>query len=248
MTTTTSFSRGPALLVLLLWTAPAAGADTIETFEPGFSDLEIYAGGTGLGLPRGESAPFAEVVAGFGVTPSLSLSLAAYLPGRCRLQDRDPAFEAGGFGTPIDTNHLDLDLGYAIAHDGETVALTEWFELNLDRRPELSAAGLYLKGCLSGLVGGELEPDAGRLGAGALLGGYVTVARRHQLLLEIDGTWMPGVEPTASCRKLGEGHLGYNLQLLDTLELIHDLGVDLPQGGDRVSFSLFLGVIASLPQ
>lgn len=247
MTSAGRSGRGLALMAVLLAASPASGADTVETFELGLSDLEIYTGGTGLGLPRGESAPFAEIVAGFGVTPSLSFGLSAYLPGRCRLRDGDPAFEAGGFGTPVNTDHLDLDLGLAVAHVGGTVAFSEWFELNLDRRPELAAAGLYLRGSLNGHTRGDLEPGAGRLGASALLGAYVTVARRHQLLLEIDGSWMPGVEPAASCRELGEGHLGYNLVVLDTLELIQDLGIDLPRGGDRVSYSLFLGIIATLP-
>ncbi len=239
---------GAPLVSPMLWASPAVAADTVETFDPGLSNVELYAGFAGMGRSRAEQVASAGTCAGFGVTPGLSLYLAPSFAADGYLVGARAELALGGFGTPVDTSHFDVDVGLGVAHGGGALAGSHWFELNLDLEPDLALAGVYLRGGLD--VCGEEDEDGRsttRLGANTTIGAYVTIAERHQVLVELDGSWDSSDDTVGLPLQPGEAHVGYNFELLSNLELVHDIGVDIPRGDDQASYSLCLGLIATTP-
>jgi hypothetical protein len=229
----------------VLWAPAARGADTVETFDPGLSDVELYTGWEGLGLHRADQSAFAEGLIGYGVTPRMSLYLAPAFAVDGYLTNAAGGLDLGGFGTPLDTPHFDVDVGLGASTDGEVLAYSTWFELNLDLEPDLARAGLYLRSGLDvfGAVD-EQGRSTTKLGTSGTVGAYVTIAERHQLLAELDSAWTFDPEPGAPATEIGAVHLGYNFQLVDHLELINEVSVDIPQSGQDWSFGIFAGVLA----
>ncbi len=229
----------------MLWGVSAGAADTIEPFDPGLSDVELYAGFEGLGLRRAEQGAFAEGVLGYGITPAMSMYLAPSFAADGYLTGVGPGFELGAFGTPVNTHHLDLDVGLGVATDGEVLAYAPYLELNLDLEPDLELAGLYVRGGLDvfGVVDDAGEP-ATEWGTNGSAGAYVTLAERHQVLVELDATWVADPEPDTPHTEVGGLHVGYNVQVLDHLELINEVSADVPQTGEAWSFGFFVGFIA----
>lgn len=231
----------------LAWSGVAHAADTVETFDLGLGEFELYLGIDGLGHPLEEQTRTADALLGYGVVPRLSLYVAPSWSVDGYLGESALGLEIGGFGTPIDTDHVDLDLGLAAATDGAFGAYSDFLELNLDLEPDLSLAGLYVRGGLT-VSGGQ--DDQGRalisLEPGSTVGVYVSPTEEHQILAEIDCGWVEGPRGRPEWRH-GALHLGYNIGLLDHLELIQEISFDIPDRGEDWGMGFFVGVIATRP-
>jgi hypothetical protein len=182
----------------------------------------------------------------------LSVYLGTTLAAPDSLADGEPSLCLGVFGTLLDTAHLDLDLFLDVAAGGERMTgleLTPAFELNLDRAPERAAFGAYLRGALV-LHGHEVAPEVHRAAAayGLEPGVYVSLREGHQLCAQLDLHLHPGALAGERQLDLGAAALGYNVVLNETLELITQVAVSLPERGERAALSLMLGFIATLPQ
>ena len=224
--------------------SPALASDTVEAFDAGLSDLELYTGLAGVGLTAAEQEAGVAGCAGLGVAPAFSLYLAASFATNGYFTSGSAAFELGAFATALDTEHLDLDLGFAVERAGGSLAYFQWVEVNADLEPDLSLAGLYLRAHW-GVFGEQQQGrNIAQLGVSATIGAYVAITKRSQLLVELDGGWLTDAEGDGG--ELGEAHFGYNFQLLDNLELIHDLGIDIPQRSEEPSLSLCVGAIATM--
>jgi hypothetical protein len=230
-------------------------ADTMEVFEPGATDAEFYVGYDGLGITRGASTTFTEAVIGYGVAPQLSMFLSAGLEATGALTGGTQALTLGLYGTPLETEHVDLDL--LLQAGGTTDGGYEVMpavELNLDAADGLARWGVYL---IAGVPvhapqlhaavvfpahRGDVELDLLlRLGA------YWTISPRHQVLLEVDGAVHALGSRLGSVGDLGGLALGYNVTLSETFELISQLRVDVPTGADQPwSAGLATGFIATL--
>jgi hypothetical protein len=230
-----------------LRTQPGQAADTLEPFDLGRSDTELYAGTEGLGGSADAARAGIAGLIGYGLTPRLSLFLVPEASVDGELGAAQSGLSLGGFGTLLDSAHVDLDLGAAGGSDGEHGAVASFAELNLDRAPELSVAGVYARGGLS--VFGTEHPGgrpAIELGAGATLGGYVTLAARHQLLLELDGALYEGRRERV-VGELGRLRLGYNVALLEHAELITEVSLEPPGAAAPWTGGVLVGVIATIP-
>ena len=90
--------------------ADAWAADTTEPFELGVSNIDLYAGIDELGVEGHGPVITVDTMLGVGITPWLSyyLGAALYADGHAEASSGD--LYTGLCGTPLDTDHVDLDL------------------------------------------------------------------------------------------------------------------------------------------
>ena len=160
----------------------------------------------------------------------------------------------GLFGTPLDTNHVDLDLFLDLRLGGDgfsELQIAPALELNLDLRPERELWGIFLNVAapIYREISGEQEATSADVVVSieATLGTYLTLARRHQLLLDLELAFHPLASPGELSVELGSVGLGYNVALCDAIELIIEARFDLPQGDEDFSVGLMTGFIATIP-
>jgi hypothetical protein len=226
----------------------AQAVDTLETFDLGASDAELYTGYEGLGLDAEQSTVFSDLLLGYGITRGFSAYFGATLSASGTLAGSSTEAHVGAFGTPIDSAHIDFDLGVDFTREAEALVVTPQFELNLDLEPELSLAGLYARGELA-YFGRRAIDDTPEIAVAATstLGAYLTVGELHQLLLQAAVTWQPDPLPDERRWNLGAVAFGYNMQICDAVELIHEISADFPQGGESWAYAAALGFLATLP-
>lgn len=231
---------------LVLGVSRASGADTVELFDKGPTDLEFYAGVDGLGQGAEARSFGAEWVLGFGLTERLSAYLSGTHAANADLARTEHSEHLGLFSTISDGPHVDCDLGIELGADGSAAAGGAFIELNLDREPDLAATGLYVRlgAELYGRGPEEQGPSPGTA-LSAVVGGYVTLASVHQILLELDGIWHPRPGPGEARRDPGAARIGYNVTVADSLELINEVAVDVPLSDETWAWGGFTGFIAT---
>lgn len=240
----------------------ARAADTIEPFELGASNLDLYLGLDGMGRGPYEKATFGDIMLGFGLTPSLSAYLGTTLQANEYLLDGSAVLYFGLFFNVIDSAVVDFDLmldvcagGHGFSHIGLTPAL----ELNIDFDPEMRSGGLYLRlaeslGGIGEEVPGRVTPNGNPIMRGCgyqyatavVFGAYATVSEGHQLLLEYDMAFdlTPGSFDRVA---MGGVTFGYNAEVGSGIELINHVFVDIPAAGKTVAAGVMVGFIATLP-
>lgn len=242
------------LLVLSLHEEDAGAADTVEVWAKGPTDAELYVGLEGIGPEKeGRNTRF-EYLAGFGITDRISAYLMGSLDASWALTGLGAGFGAGVLGTPLDTDHVDLDLFIDVAACGPGLrgfSAGPAFELNLDLEPDLALWGVYLRAGVpvEGIkLASPAHPGHGIfLSIPVVLGTYYTVRGSHQILLEADVTFH--ALPSGVDRKVevGGASLGYNVVLGRVAELITEVFLDVPQRGEMFSVSVMVGVVLTLP-
>jgi hypothetical protein len=244
------------LLLVATWLLavcdPVPAADTIETFDPGAGDVELASQLEGVGRAGTDQALGSAMLLGYGLAERFSAYVASSLSADGSLAGAQTELNLGAFGTPLDTDHLDLDLILDLilagtGMGGWTVAPA--LELNLDREPDLAAYGLYLRAAaaIAPRAAGPERAGGRQLDLGLSLGSYWSPSPRAQLLLEVDATVHEEPDPGAPALERGAVALGLNLLLGENLELITETRYDLPQRGEVGSAGFMVGVIATLP-
>ncbi len=252
----------------LLLAGPVPAADTLETWDAGCADVEFAVTLDGMGQDAGERAYCGDMLLGWGVARRLSAYVALSLAGSGDLRDGTPSAGLGVFGTPLETDHVDLDLHLEFGADGPglgRINLGPSLELNLDAAPDRASWGLYARAGLALAEAADDEADAtAKTGAdpGATtpvdadgrtvdrlltVGTYLTLDPKRQLLLEYDVIYHDEPEPGAPATEHGGLALGYNRLLGEQLELVSQVRWDVPQGGGDGALGMSLGVIATLP-
>lgn len=233
----TAMHRLACAALVLAAAAPARASDTVETWDVGATDVDFYVGHDGVA--------FGDIMLGYGVAPRLS----AYLG--TTLSDGETAIYLGVFGTPIDTDHFDLDLFLGMTNGGPGLSqfeLAPAIELNLDLDPDMRSWGAYLRAHLPVHGRPTTDATAATMAADATyhvaptVGVYRSLGERHQLLLEYSVDFHPDAV------EVGGLAFGYNVAITDGLELINEIYVDIPQAGERVAFGATTGFIATIPR
>lgn len=236
-------------LAMALTATSLHAADTVEVFEAGVGNLELYGGFDGIGCGADDQCAMGDMLLGWGLTPRFSAYLGTTMQANGYLAGGETEWAFGALGTLRDGDHLDLDVTLDLRTVGSPdgrFTVSPGFELNLDRAPDLAAYGVYLRGGVS--IAGE-QADTGPRRATDLvvtLGTYLSLSPDAQLLLEVDA---------AEVDEFGGGHaweygavaLGYNVTLGPTLELVNQVTIDIPQDGETSSLGFMVGVIAALP-
>jgi hypothetical protein len=243
--------RTAVLLMVLALAGTSRAADTVETWDVGATDVDFYLGFDGIGPDEDARAMYGDIMLGYGLIKGLSAYIGATLSANDHFADGNADVYLGVFGTPVDTDHFDLDLFLDVGAGGDgfdDFAVTPSTELNFDLDPEQGNWGLYLRAGVP-LYG---EPDEETPGEHVRAfdvelnpGTYFTLGRGHQLLLEYDMSFHPRQENHVT--HVGGVALGYNVVLADPIELINQVYVDIPQADETASVGLFTGIIVTMP-
>ena len=130
---------------------------------------------------------------GYGIDHDLSAFLGTAVQARQHLGQAEPGIFFGLYGTPIETDHYDLDLFLTFDAGGaefSQMQVVPALEFNYDLEPDLAFWGLYLRLELVGHNHQEIASDSSSQTnenaflLGANPGTYLTVASGHQILLE----------------------------------------------------------------
>ncbi len=237
-----------------LWISPVLAADTTEPFDVGATDVEIYAGVDGVGPKDGERAIFGDLLLGFGLTPALSAYVGTTLSANEMFADGNADIYLGLYGTPLDSEHFDLDLflDFAAGGDGfDEFALTPSTEINFDLDPDMGTWGLYLRAGVP--IYGQPKGSAPAEHERAFdieinPGTYVTLGELHQILVEYDMAFHPRTRD-GHATDIGGVAVGYNVVLgpESPVELINQVYVDIPGEGETTSVGVSTGIIVTLP-
>lgn len=233
--------------------AIAHAADTVEAWDKGAADLDIYMLMEGVGHDVSSQAVAGDVMVGWGLADRFCAHLNTTMQADGNLMNGGTVLGIGVFGTPIESDHVDLDLFLDVRSGGEGMGALEVepsFELNWDAAPDLAAWGFYLRSGLA--VAGRENPDKASgheryADIGMTVGSYWSLDARRQLLIEYDAAWHDHAGDAGSGFETGGLALGYNVFLHDTLELINQVRVDLPQDDERTGVGFMVGLIATLP-
>ncbi|RJO66186.1 MAG: hypothetical protein C4523_13995 [Myxococcales bacterium] len=260
----------PSLLLLTILVIastapfPASAADTLEPFDVGATDFEFYAGAAGLGNDKYESSVFGEFALGYGLTERLSGYVAGSAVGNEYFRQGEGSLAFGLYGTPLDTDHVDLDLILDLGISGAGLTdfgVTPGVELNFDLAPDLALWGVYL--LIEEAIGGRDasvpdDPATPNQDESELrfernfdtlltLGTYWTAAEGHQLLLQFDSAIHHTPEAGQERFEIGGAALGYNVAVHEAVELINEIGFDVPQEGEKFNVGLSTGVLVTMP-
>lgn len=258
-----------ACVVLALARTVHAG-DTLELFDPGVSDFELYFGYGGAGKGEPERSAAVETLIGIGITDRLSGYASASGEFNERFGEGAGALGFGIFSTPVDTDHFDLDIGFdvtvgnlgggssgPVGHSGAEPSFTPFVELNLDSDPEMSGYGIYAY--IEHTLDGEQRPLFDHMGralgdftlsqrTGLTVGAYCTMLHGHQAFLNHHMSFNHTPEDGERTVEIGGVALGYNFFVkADVLEIITEVNFGIPQDGEDFGVDFLLGIIATLP-
>ncbi len=229
----------------------AHAADTVETWDVGATDVDLYLGADGIGPDADGRSVYGDIMLGYGLVDRLSAYVGATLSANDHFADGNADVYLGVFGTPIETDHFDLDLFLDVAAGGDgfdDFALTPSTEINFDLDPDQGNWGLYVRAGVP-IYGEPDETDPAEhvraFDVEINPGTYFTLGRGHQLLLEFDLSFHPRQEEHTT--HVGGVAVGYNIVLAEPIELINQVYVDIPQGDEQPAVGLFTGLIVTLP-
>jgi len=254
-----------AIATVSLLADAARAADTTETYGLGASDFELYLGLDGVGLGKNEKTVWGRTLLGFGIVERFSGYITMSAEGNERLSAGTGGAAFGVFGTPVDTDHFDLDLFLGAGFGDGEMSVKPALELNLDARPDLALCGLYLRAeeALTGRddsiadnpdtvdVNESRERNAFAATTVLTVGGYFTIAEIHQILLEYDMAFHHGGDdlPEGGPEVVERGGvaLGYNVRVTKSIELLTQVSVDVPNDGGDLAAGFLVGLIATMP-
>lgn len=234
--------------------SPSRAVDTLETFDPGALDVELYTGHEGLGLSSDERTVFADALVGYGLVDRLSVYLGSSTSATGGGDERSLCPYAGVFGTPLASDHVDLDLALDLGVDDEqNFVAGPAVELNYDDDPEMRTWGLFAHASITLCRKArtlqksmDIASQDATWSFGVAVGAYAMVAPGHQVLVESDVALRPDPEEDERGVELGGVALGYNTQLSDTAEWLSQGYLDVPQSGETTSYGLLTGLILTL--
>lgn len=238
------------LVSFVLFAGDALGADTVETWEAGTGNFELFSEFAGVGSAASDQGLASAVLLGWGVANRFSAFAATAVSADGNLANAEPELILGAFATPYESKHLDFDLGLDMVAFGpglQEAMIVPAFEINLDRTPDLSTMGLYLRGAAK-IAGGDADIDEvhRHVDLAFTLGSYFTLSPSQQILLQYDIVVHDEPEPGVPDVERGALALGYNAMLNDSLELITEAWLDVPQNDEDAHLGLRVGIIATL--
>lgn len=246
-------------------TSSAWALDTVEPYGKGVGDVELYAGYEGVRRPASERKVAASSILGYGVLDALNAYAVLGVGADGRLANGEGALALGLVGTPLDTNHVDLDLGLEAGLSGVGLgdfALTPCLELNFDTHPERSGFGIFLTAATA--LTSRIYDTTRRDGTththheiaaqtALSLGASYVFLERHELL----AAWTSLVNANVACQENparteprwepGKAAIGYNVKISDEMEWIAEFSYEWPKRSVRGAFGGLTGFIVTIP-
>ena len=254
-------------LSFLMFANNAFAVDTTELLDKGVVEV---APTTGLAnIHDGKPGWMSDIALAYGVADFMTISttfamgtnVALYNLGEVNA-DGDIEGADLGFGfdfdvlfTPVDTDHFDIDFHVDFGWDGG-YAIAPGLEFNFDSDNEMSGFGAFVT--LDLPIHSGVNPKAGDkdiedtvrtdLDIEWSLGLYYNIMEGHQLLVA-GGMAIENVAKKLAdeATYVGNVALGYNVELFENFELVNEVAIEIPKGGDDVSASITVGAIIDLP-
>lgn len=244
------------MTVVMVWLKQHAAhaADTVEPFDIGPTNLELYVGVEGVNPGSQEKSFYSETVFGAGILERMSVYTSLTAATNEYLVEGAVGFGFGVYGNVFDSDHFDADLFLSISGGrAEDYAVTPAFELNLDSVAGGTGIGVYLRG--GALLYGRdvasedsVEPHFEYATClESIIGAYGTLGDSHQLFAEFDMLFRPDALDNERTIEAGAIALGYNVMLADNLELINHVYTDILHYQERFQIGFFIGFVATLP-
>jgi hypothetical protein len=163
----------------------------------------------------------------------------------------------GIFGTPVNTEHFDLDLFFEVSGGGDgfqEFQIKPALEMNFDIDPDLQIFGLFLRAGVPVYTREILPPsDEGKSAhktvahINTTLGMYLAVAHGHQILARYNTAFHPGDSGELNHTvDAGAVSVGYNILLHPSIELITELFFNLPQDDESFSSGVMIGFVGTI--
>ena len=229
--------RFTVVATTLMLVSSSFALDTTEPFDKGVSDIESYLSASGVKSNSDATSLGYEMVIGAGITDKFG-ALVSFDAGSGKAQESDNVFMNGWseFGLGLLLNAVDqevfkLDFMTNYSSAGEINIATE---LNFDFTPkfglQLSADETFSDGGTDILYTTGLAPML-----------YWTLNENNQILFATDFSI-----PSVGDAEVGSATLGYNVVLNDNIELITEVGIDIPQDDEEASASFSIGFVGTL--
>lgn len=244
-----------AIIFFITLFAPhqANAADTLEVFDKAAFDFEFYVATAGLGA--GERQLTSDLVFGYGITNYLSVFIGWTSQSDDQFE-KDSHEVSGGIALQaLNTTHFDIDLFIESRMNvkGEEPLIRPGFELNFDIEQDLSLAGFYLRAALplyNRTLNAVDHPTKTHTLAGrhleVVFGAYYTLFKDHQILVEHDVEFRPQANNDERTFGIGGIAIGYNYVINNTVELITQSYIDIPQENEDLCFGFSIGAILTI--
>lgn len=218
---------------MLLMPLGASALDTTETFDVGFTDVELYFGAEGIGKGDDSAYSFTPLL-GIGLIDRLSLAIETSWNVMPKFYGSISDITMTIFGTPVDTEIFDLDLWVGASDnfidDGKFSTFVGG-EINVDFKP----AGFYIRpdfGWTKTIAESEEMGETAEEQAeveevlvysivGAV-GAYANVGEKIQIFAEYGQTFERTKDDYEDVGKYFA--VGLNWAFLETTELITEVG------------------------
>lgn len=208
--------------------------DTTEPFEIGFTDNEVYAGAGGIGNRSGGQSIGANYVLGAGITDRLSTILSFSVATDELLAQAQSDLNLTLFFNVIDYKEFEGDLLVTFNKEGAWCFSAELnldfektgFQLTIEEGFENSGSGRETVGITTGIA-----PLA-----------WWSANDRMQLLTGIDIAFGSGTQTI----DIGTAAVGCNVVLSSAIELITEVGFDVPEKGSKATGSISVGILTTL--
>jgi hypothetical protein len=192
---------------------------------------------------------------GYGLLSRLSGYVGTTLSANEHFADGNADVYLGLYGTPVESDHFDVDLflDFAAGGDGfDEFALTPMAEINFDLDPERGSWGLYTRVAVplyGQPTGGDPAEHERAFDVVINPGTYVSLGQRHQILIEADMSFHPSATDDEHTADFGGVALGYNVSLTrdGSFEMINQVFVDIPRDGEQAAVGLSTGFIVTMP-
>lgn len=251
------FSTKVSLAILCLISTvgilfPAHAADTVETFDIGATDVDFYLGVDNVGLEKDQGLVFADMMLGYGLVERLSAYIGSTFQVDRNLDQGSPQHYLGLFGTPVDGDHIDLDLFLDFTSSSSGATITPSFEMNWDQDPTMATYGFYIR---AGVIFEGQSLDTAEEDTSEKIsttfevnpGVYWSLAPGRQILIEFSTGYLPSPAAEEDKWDSMHMHLGWNQTLGDVLELVTEVNFTLEKIEDKNPWGSFIGLIATLP-
>lgn len=249
-----------AVAVITVWSNAVGAVDTAEVYPPGASDLELYLGAEGLGGAEAEQAIWARGLAGIGVADRFSAYFTVSGQAEPHLADGSAGAGFGVFGTPLDSDHVDLDLLLDVGFGADAFRVTPAVEINFDLEPDLALWGvwLWLGEALSGrddsipddpftpMVNETATRNTFAPVTELAVGTYITIAEGHQILFQYDMALSHNPDESEGMLDVGGVAMGYNVLITESVEMINKIYCDIDNVYEPPSWGVSTGLIATL--
>ncbi|MBN2343211.1 MAG: hypothetical protein JXX29_04230 [Deltaproteobacteria bacterium] len=226
-------------------------ADTVEPFEKGAIDFELYTGVAGTGLELYEYSMFGEVVFGYGIWDQLSGYIGIVVDSNSDIADEGAVVALGILGTIVDTRFFDGDLIWETSFERKAYTMSSLVELNVDLHPQQKTVGSYLR---SGIAlcrqypqydfttVGEYRDEFQLVG---LWGVYATLGDGYQIFFEYDLVLHTVASPLESSIEVGGVAVGVNVAVHDRIKFINQVYLDIPQSPESLAAEISTGMVAT---